>query len=180
MIETQSIKQEIENEVSISQIEQILPTPVASPNSKSMQYADPDDEINDPVSPLAVPTTMVEEREKRILKRRAATTKKNIDFSDDDFQPKRPRGRPPKSEPTQLSPAELKRLSPSDRRYYEMRLRNNEASRRSRLNRKGKEVALFDELAHLESVNEELVKRDIELDRQLKIWEKKFIKLAKL
>lgn len=178
MIEIHSIKQEVENEVSISQIEQILPTPVASPNTKSVQHASHDDEIDDPVSPLPVPS-MVEERTKRALKRRA-TAKKNIDFFDDEFQPKRPRGRPPKSEPTRLSQAELRRLSPSDRRYYEMRMRNNEASRRSRLNRKGKEEALFDELAHLESVNQELVKRDTELDKQLKIWEKKFIKLARL
>lgn len=177
MIEIQ-IKQEIENDVSISQIEQILPTPVASPNSKSVQHASQDDEIDDHVSPLPV-QSLVEERTKRLLKRRA-TTKKTIDFSEDDFQSKRPRGRPPKTEPTKLSQAELKRLSPSDRRYYEMRLRNNEASRRSRLNRKGKEEALFDELAHLEAINQKLSKRDTDLDKQLKIWEKKFIKLARL
>lgn len=170
------IKQEVENDVSISNIEQFLPTPVASPNIKSMQHAGHDDEINDSVSPVP---SMVDVRAERISKRRAAT-KRSIDFSDDDFQPKRPRGRPPKSEPTKLSQAELRRLSPNDRRYYEMRLRNNEASRRSRLNRKGKEEALFDELDNLDKINQELTKRDIELDRQLKIWEKKFIKLARL
>lgn len=177
MIEVQ-IKKEIENEVSISQIEQILPTPVASPLSRSMQHTSQDDEIDDPVSPLPV-TSMAEQRTKRLLKRRA-TTKTNTDFLDDDFQAKRPRGRPPKTEPTKLSPAELKRLSPSDRKYYEMRLRNNEASRRSRLNRKGKEEALFEELNHLEAVHQELVQRDNYLDKQLKSWEKKFIKLARL
>lgn len=174
MIEVNSIKQEIEHDVSISNIEQILPTPIASPNIKQMQHANHDDEIIEPVSPVPA---VVEARAKRILKRRAAT-KRVLDSSDDDFQPKRPRGRPPKTEPTKISATELKRLNPSDRRYYEMRVKNNEASRRSRLNRKGKEEALFDELAGLEKLNRELTKRDTELNKQLRNWEKRFLKLA--
>lgn len=179
MIEVNSIKQEVEHDVSISNIEQILPTPVASPNIKSMQHAGHDDEIDDKII-SSVSSTVVNERAKRVLKRRAAV-KKDIYDSEDEFQqPKRPRGRPPKSEPTQLSPSELKRLSPKDRRYYEMRLKNNEASRRSRLSRKSKEDALFDELTHLSTINEDLKKVDTELDRQIKSWEKKFLKLATL
>lgn len=181
MIEANTIKQEVEDYIAISNIEQILPTPVASPNNKVVQQAahDDDDAIDDFASP--VPSTVdADARTKRSLKRRAATSKKVLDFSYDDYQAKRPRGRPPKTEPTKLSPAELKRLSPSDRRYYEMRLKNNEASRRSRLNRKGKEGALFDELAHLEAINQALTEQDIKLDRQIKSWEKKFIKLVKI
>lgn len=172
MIDANSIKKEVEHDVSISNIEQILPTPIASPSMQSMQN---DDEIMDePMSPVPTP---VNERAKRVLKRRTPIKYE----SDDDYQPaKRPRGRPPKTEPTQLTPAELKRLSPSDRKYAEMRLKNNEASRRSRLNRKGKEEALFDQLESLQTINDELKALDSSLDRQLKSWENKFLKLARL
>lgn len=166
MVEINSPHQNVEDCASIVKIEQILPTPVASP-SKPTQYTN-DDEIQ------AAPSTVTPE--KRTSKRRTLT---RIDFSEE-IAPKRPRGRPPKTEPTKLSHSEYKKLSPSDRKYYEMRLKNNEASRRSRLNRKGKEGALFTELSLLEDRNNELRAKDEHLDREISMWRKKLMKLAAL
>lgn len=168
MIEVNSPKriESAEETVTIPSIEQILPTPVASP--KIEPTLDNDDEI-------ASPPTFTPER--RTTKRRAAT--RSVDFSDE-YQPKRPRGRPPKTAPTTIPPAEYKRLSPSDRKYYEMRIKNNEASRRSRLNRKGKEEALFDKLDRLENENSNLKQMDLRMDVELRKWEKKLFKLVAL
>lgn len=169
MIEINSSKQNVEERVSIANIEQILPTPVASPQNKSTND-DVDSDYEVETKPTIVPAV-------RATKRRAAT--RNIDFGEE-FQPKRSRGRPPKTEPTVISPSEYKRLSPADRKYYEMRIKNNEASRRSRLNRKGKEEALFDELNQLEEKNAELHRQDLHMDSELEKWRKRLIKLAQL
>lgn len=93
-------------------------------------------------------------------------------------QTKRPRGRPPKTEPTVISPSEYKRLSPSDRKYIEMRLKNNEASRRSRLNRKGKEEAIFEEFNALLAKNEYLKESDRKMDIEIRKWRRGLMKLA--
>lgn len=158
----QTSKQNIEERVSIANIEEILPTPVASPQNKQH-----DDEIETAV--INIPAV-------RASKRRACT--RDIDFPE--VQPKRSRGRPPKTEPTLISPSEYKRLSAADRKYYEMRIKNNEASRRSRLNRKGKEEALFDELYHLEERNQELQLQDAKMDISIEKWRKRLIKLAQV
>lgn len=165
MVKTDFVKPKTEEQENLSHIEYILPTPVASP----VQHAQIDDEIlakqvNSPVL--------------RVSKRRAASVRSNI-YSDDP-PPKRPRGRPPKTEPVQISPAELKNLSASDARYHLMRIKNNEASRRSRLSRKSKEDKLFDELARLEDENERLKQKDDDLEVELKCWRKRLMKLAKL
>lgn len=157
----------VDETVSIPNIEQILPTPVASPKSKP--------EIDDEIQSPPPPTTLTPE--KRTSKRRAAT--KIVDFSEE-ISPKRPRGRPPKAGPTQISPNELKRLNPTDRKYLLMRVKNNEASRRSRLNRKNNECGLFQQLDELERKNRELRTEDKHLDHQLEVWKKKLIKLYSL
>lgn len=93
--------------------------------------------------------------------------------------PKRGRGRPPKLKPTKLSESKLKRLSPSDRQYYEMRFRNNEASRRARLKCNAKKDALNKELTQLESINKKLIMCDNKLDKQLKFLNEKILELVK-
>lgn len=60
----------------------------------------------------------------------------------------------------------------------ERRLKQNESSRRSRINRKNKDQAIFNELIKLEEESQKLLLQDSELDRKTKLWEKKLIKLA--
>lgn len=110
------------------------------------------------------------------VQKRSDRIKKKITVVD--FSPKRSRGRPPKSEPTKLSSDELKRLSSRERQYYEMRFRNNEASRRARCKRNVEKKALFKEVLELEAINKELILKDIKLDKKLKIWKEKIIKLV--
>lgn len=59
-----------------------------------------------------------------------------------------------------------------------MRLKNNIASQRSRLNRKIKQQALQNELFQLEEENQRLSQQDTALDKKTRIWEKKLLKLA--
>lgn len=165
MVETNFVKPKTEEPENLTNIEYILPTPVASP----VQHAQIDDETSATTVNLPAP---------RASKRRAASVLSNI-YSDDS-PPKRSRGRPPKTEPVQISAAELKKLSASDQRYYLMRLKNNEASRRSRLSRKSKEDHLFDELARLEEEHDRLKQKDDDLEVELKCWRKRLMKLAKL
>lgn len=169
MVEMNNSKQNVEEKNSIASIEQILPTPVASPQNKHTECTHYDDDIE--TTSTIVPPTV------RATKRRAAS--RTIDFSEVQ-QPKRSRGRPPKTEPTVISPTEYKKLSLADRKYYEMRVKNNEASRRSRLSKKGKEEALFDELHHLEQKYQQLQQKDHQIDYDLEKWKKRLLKLAQL
>lgn len=59
-----------------------------------------------------------------------------------------------------------------------MRFRNNEASRRARCKRNVEKKALFKEVLELEAINKELILKDIKLDKKLKIWKEKIIKLV--
>lgn len=171
MVEANSSKRTAENTVSIEHIEHILPTPVASPHNKQHD-CDIEEIKTETNSPITTDTPPV-----RAPKRRAAT--RTINFSDEvEVRPKRPRGRPPKTEPTVIPPSEYKRLSPSDRKYMEMRIKNNEASRRSRLNRKGKEDAIYEQLFLLEDRHEKLKLIDAQMDSELEKWKKRLLRLA--
>lgn len=165
MVETSFVKPKTEEQENLSRIEYILPTPVASP----VQHAQIDDET------LATP---VNSPVPRASKRRAASVLSNI-YSDES-PPKRTRGRPPKTEPVQISAAELRKMSASDRRYHLMRIKNNEASRRSRQSRKSKEEQLFDELTRLQGEHDRLKQKDDDLEVELKCWRKRLMKLAKI
>lgn len=93
--------------------------------------------------------------------------------------PKR-RGRPPKTGPTVLSPTQLKSLSELDRKYAEMRNKNNEASRRSRQNRRGKETEIFTEAQRLQHKNDELTASFTSIDRERDIWRRAVLRMAQL
>ncbi|XP_031620716.1 uncharacterized protein LOC116339151 isoform X2 [Contarinia nasturtii] len=149
--------------------EQILPTPVASPQSNAQSNSDYDesDDTND--------TTWRNTQVKR-KSRRCRTTSNSTDVSE--YQPKRPRGRPPKTGPSTIPPAQLKRLNSTERMRLEQRIKNNEASRKSRLNRKGKENTLFLELDLLMTINEQLKKNDQRLDVEIGKWKNRLLKLA--
>lgn len=167
MVETHCVFPKLEPTQPIPNIAYDLPTPVASPIQKS--------QIDDEIEPASVDLPVV-----RASKRQAATSRSKIYSYSDESPIKRSRGRPPKTEPDQIPQNELKRMSPSERKYVEMRLKNNEASRRSRQSRKGKEDALFDELADLEDENLRLKEKDIELDADIKRWRKRLMKLAQI
>lgn len=161
-------KQDAEECVSIPKIEQILPTPVASPKNNEELYSEIDetDDTNDSTWNTPV---------KRTSKRRRISST-TTDCSE--IQAKRPRGRPPKTGPDTISPAQLKRLNSSERKHLEQRIKNNEASRKSRLNRKDKENTLFVEYDNLLKESERLTKQDKELDREIAKWKKRVLKLA--
>lgn len=163
MVEQCYIQPKVEE---IASIADILPTPVPSP----IQQSQIDDEIE--------AAELTRNLDVRTSKRRAAVSRSNIYL--DNAQTKRPRGRPPKTEPTRIPRSTLNRMSESDRKYLQMRIKNNEASRRSRLSRKGKEEALFDLLSWLEDENLRLTDEDADLDIQIARWRKKLMKLAQL
>lgn len=89
--------------------------------------------------------------------------------------PRKRRGRPPKTESRPISPTELLHMNESDARYVQMRNKNNEASRKSRINRKDREQTLeaeADELmvehAHKQSLEQRLEQRVQRLKEALK------------
>lgn len=91
--------------------------------------------------------------------------------------PKR-RGRPPKAHSTPISPTQLRDMSETDVRYFQMRDKNNEASRRSRLNRKDREQQFSEEAAHLEDTNRKLVALERRLEAQCSRWKERVLQLA--
>lgn len=93
-------------------------------------------------------------------------------------KPAKRRGRPPKTEPTPLSPSQFQHLSETDYKYMEMRVRNNEASRRSRLNRKDKETQIMMEATKLESNHRNLVKEEEYLTNECAKWRRAVMRLA--
>lgn len=84
--------------------------------------------------------------------------------------PKR-RGRPPKSATRPLSPTELEQMDPSDARYMQMRNKNNEASRRSRINRKERELELESESSQLMEEHSRLSELEQRLAQKVKRFE---------
>lgn len=91
--------------------------------------------------------------------------------------PKR-RGRPPKAHSTPISPTQLRNMSEADVRYFQMRDKNNEASRRSRLNRKDREQLFSDEASDLEATNRRLVELERRLEAQCNRWKARVLQLA--
>lgn len=150
--------QTLTTNIKSEQIEYMLPTPATTPEKRSRASS----------SDLSDTTTI----RSSTRKRQPSSRLMNND------QPKRSRGRPPITEPLQLSIADLRMLSTSEIRNKELRMKNNEASRRSRLNRKGKELSITDQLHVQESRFADLKREDKHLDQQLTLWKKRVFKLA--
>lgn len=110
----------------------------------------------------------------------------STNVSDDSFAPSTPasttstkrRGRPPKTSCEPPSPSQYKHLTPEGFKYMQMRNKNNEASRRSRLNRKGKENAIDVEARLLEEQYRKLAARDEEVQRECARWRRAVMRLA--
>lgn len=94
--------------------------------------------------------------------------------------PSRKRGRPAKPVDWTPDPSEYENLSQKDKRYVTLRLRNNEASRRSRLNRKIKQEEFENEAAELEKRNVWLTVMENSLRREVERWKKGVIELVML
>lgn len=94
--------------------------------------------------------------------------------------PARRRGRPAKPIGVLPDPSQYSHLNPEESKYAAMRDKNNEASRRSRYNRKSMESALEKERAKLEAHHAILSAEDQKLERQCEKWKNAVMKLALL
>lgn len=93
--------------------------------------------------------------------------------------PKR-RGRPPKTGSSLPSPTQYKHLSEADWRYMEMRNKNNEASRRSRINRKDRESLVEAECRQMEKQYKILFEEEQALIKECAKWRKAVMTLAQM
>lgn len=90
------------------------------------------------------------------------------------------RGRPPKQASSIRDRSEYQHLNDDDLRYREQRDKNNEASRRSRLNRRDREVRLEQEADGLKRDYEELKREEQILIQDCARWRKAVMRLALL
>lgn len=93
--------------------------------------------------------------------------------------PKR-RGRPPKPVGSIRDRSEYQHLSEADMRYREQRDKNNEASRKSRINRKDRETRLEDEAKELKHHYSQLETEERQLISECARWRKAVMRLALL
>lgn len=139
------------------QLAQILPTPTTSPKrSRQNSEASMMSNYTEPETP----------RPKR--------TRKPTKMYDELPEPaaKKARGRPPKDE--------LKEIDSNLPIEQQKRLKNNEASRRSRQSRKQRENGLDSELHILEMKNRQLLKDLQEQEMEERKWHRRVMRLAKL
>lgn len=137
--------------------------------------------------PTPAPTPIKRSRQSSYDSPNSVQSMTSTNASDDSFAststnvtPVKRRGRPPKTGPTVLSPSQFKHLSEVDRKYIEMRNKNNEASRLSRLNRKGKETEIMKAARILEETHSRLEKQEKEVDKEIEKWRKFLLRLAEL
>lgn len=95
-------------------------------------------------------------------------------------KPAKRRGRPPKPVSSVRDRSEYEHLNEADMRYREQRDKNNEASRKSRINRKDRESKLEEESAELIQKYEVLEGKERELIRECARWRKAVMRLALL
>lgn len=95
-------------------------------------------------------------------------------------KPAKRRGRPPKPVSSVRDRSEYEHLSEADMRYREQRDKNNEASRKSRINRKDRESKLEEEAAELIQKYEVLEEKEHELIQECARWRKAVMRLALL
>lgn len=95
-------------------------------------------------------------------------------------KPAKRRGRPPKPVASVRDRSEYEHLSEADMRYREQRDKNNEASRKSRINRKDRESKLEQEASELIQKYEVLEGKERELIQECARWRKAVMRLALL
>lgn len=168
--------------VNIEDIQKAYPTPSASPvNKRSRQNSydsmESTSTANNDVKrnlcdifgnsfELRTPRTVIKTRASM---KRCASPAESVEV-------KRHRGRPRRTEPVQIPT----NLSPGDRKFVEARIKNNEASRRSRLTRREKEMNMEEKLQQLKQTNEALRRKDAFLDKEIAEWRQRTLKLGLL
>lgn len=158
MCPAEAMSQTLNTNIKKEQIEYMLPTPAATPEKRSRASSSD-------FSDASIIRTSAR-------KRQPSSRLVNND------QPKRSRGRPPITEPLKLSISDLRMLSKAELRNKELRMKNNEASRRSRLNRKGKEMSITDQLRAQETRYAALKREEKRIDQEWELWKKRVFKLA--
>ncbi|EAT38450.1 AAEL009645-PA [Aedes aegypti] len=93
---------------------------------------------------------------------------------------KKRRGRPPKQSSLVSDRTEYQHLSEEDQRYREQRDKNNEASRKSRINRRDRELKLEHEANALNQQYQELENEERTLIRDCARWRRAVMRLALL
>lgn len=168
--------------VSFEEIQKAYPTPSASPiNKRSRQNSHDSMEStstanNDVKLNLCdVFENSFELRTPQTTRKTRATRKRSASPAES-LQAKRQRGRPRRTEPVPIP----KNLSADVRKCVEARIKNNEASRRSRLTRREKELALENELQQLEHTSEALRRKDAILDKEIAKWRQRTLRLGLL
>ncbi|XP_055529576.1 uncharacterized protein LOC129721255 [Wyeomyia smithii] len=104
----------------------------------------------------------------------------NASEASSSVRPAKRRGRPPKTASSIRDRSEYEHLSEADMRYREQRDKNNEASRKSRINRKDREQRLEDEASQLNRQHELLVNEEQQLIKECNRWRKAVMRLALL
>lgn len=151
MLDTKTLKHKLED------IQSLILTPAPSPakRSRANSYESPGSNCSNSSDESFTPTNAKKTSGKR-------------------------RGRPPKTDADLPSPSAFKDMDEADVKYVMMRYKNNEASRRSRLNRKGKESKIFVEARLLEADYDRLVKKEQELENECAKWRRALMRLAVL
>lgn len=157
MLDTKTLKRSADNLIKLEDIESLILTPAPSPakRSRSDSYESPGSNCSNSSDDSFTPTVTKKSTGKR-------------------------RGRPPKTETEVLSPSKFPPMKDSDWKYVVMRHKNNEASRRSRLQRKGKETKIFTEAQLLEQDYDRLIKEEHELKKECAKWRRALMRLAVL
>lgn len=169
--------------VSFEEIQKAYPTPSASPINKRSRQNSHDSSMeststanNDVKLNLCdVFENSFELRTPQTTRKMHATRKRSASPAES-LQAKRQRGRPRRTEPVSIP----KNLSADVRKCVEARIKNNEASRRSRLTRRKKELSLENELEQLEQASEALRRKDAILDKEIAKWRQRTLRLGLL
>ncbi|XP_059621611.1 uncharacterized protein LOC132265122 isoform X2 [Phlebotomus argentipes] len=151
---------------------ELVATPVPSP--KSPEEPSPESPAADVSPSAAVPasaTSMPKRKRLSVSLYENPSSVQSCQSSVDEPAPKKKRGRPPKTHSSPPSPSQLKGLTEQDLRYWEMRNKNNEASRRSRLHKKQKEMSLEQEADSLVRHHQYLLERQKRLQRKVTLLE---------
>lgn len=155
---TSSIRPKRKSSVTIEALSELIQTPKRRYSTRT-RASSPCTSISEYINPSSVQSTT---------------------SSDDSFRTAKRRGRPAKPVASLLDLNEFAHLSPEDLRYRELRNKNNEASRRSRMQKRSREQMLEDEAHKLESDYKFLEMEQRKLEKQCRKWRETVKQLAML
>uniref|UniRef100_A0A182N080 BZIP domain-containing protein n=1 Tax=Anopheles dirus TaxID=7168 RepID=A0A182N080_9DIPT len=133
-----------------------------------------------PTSPAGSTVRPASSRGRRLSSASSACGDSSSDVSSSTAKAPKRRGRPPKVAGTVRDRAQYQHLSDADWRYREQRDKNNEASRKSRINRKDREQRIEQEADQLNAQHQKLAYEERHLRTECRRWRKAVMKLALL